>query len=304
VNITAPSGSTKIGAWNHIAATRSGDEHRLFVNGALVANTTVSGSLVNTGRNTQIGYYVQSGGTFYSFMYASDFRIVNGTALYTAAFTPPTAPLTAIANTSLLCNFTNAGIYDAAMANDLETIGNAQVSTAQSKWGGGSMYFDGTGDYLIMNGGENFAFGTGDFTIEFWYYSNNTGVQHVVYDPRPSSTNGAYMAVYKQSGDVFAIYVSGAARITGTTLISAGTWYHIAVCRSGTSTKLFVNGVQDGSTYTDSTNYLNPANRPIIGADGFTLGATPVNGYISDLRILKGVAILPTSLQTSQWQDQ
>jgi hypothetical protein len=56
---------------------------------------------------------------------------------------------------------------------------------------------------------------------------------------------------------------------------------------------MFVDGTQVGSTYTDSTNYVNPALRPMIGADGFnngTPGGNPFNGYIQDLRITRGVA--------------
>jgi hypothetical protein len=80
--------------------------------------------------------------------YISNYRFVKGRAVYTSNFVPPIAPVTAVANTSLLCNFTNAGIIDNAMMNNLETLGDAKISTVQSKYGGSSMFFDGTGDYL------------------------------------------------------------------------------------------------------------------------------------------------------------
>lgn len=69
--------------------------------------------------------------------------------------------------------------------------------------------------------------------------------------------------------------------------MSATTWTHIALCRSGSSTRLFLDGVQTGSTYTDTNNYLGPANRPVIGASGLSLGGSALNGYIDDLRITK-----------------
>jgi hypothetical protein len=163
-------------------------------------------------------------------------------------------------------------------------------------WSG---YFDGTGDYLTLGGQSEFAFGTGDFTVEFWYYLNDTGTQQIVYDSRPNGVNGAYLTVYKTSANVFAVYVSSANTITGSVIIAANTWYHIAVSRSGTSTKLFVNGTQDGSTYTDSTNYLNGTSRPTIGADGAAIGGSAINAYLSNLRVVKGTAVYTANFTPS-----
>jgi len=125
------------GSWYHIAWTRSGSNSYGFINGALVASTSgASGSITNLAQALQIGR--RGDNTFYLNGYMSNARIVKGTAVYTAAFTPPTSPVTAITNTSLLTDFTNAGIYDATAINDMETVGNAQVSTAVSKFGGSS----------------------------------------------------------------------------------------------------------------------------------------------------------------------
>jgi len=282
--------------WNHIAIVRnSSDQINIYINGVSTTTPVTRSATLNynTGGGgvvtSRIGVAIADGGLYNLWVgHIATLRLITGSCLYTGNFTPPSSSLTAVEGTKFLCNFNNAGIIDSTGKNVFETVGNAQIDTTVKKFGTGSLEFDGSGDYLVTNSDPGiFAFGTGDFTVEFWYYSNNTGVQQVVYDSRPASTNGAYMVVYKQSGNVFSIYISSAARITGTTSINASTWYHIAVCRSGTSTKLFVNGVQDGSTYTDSNSYLNPANRPIIGADGSTLGATPVNGFIDDLRVTR-----------------
>jgi hypothetical protein len=53
---------------------------------------------------------------------------------------------------------------------------------------------------------------------------------------------------------------------------------------------MYVNGTNEGSAYSDSTALLAPDKRPVIGANGFTLGNEPLNGFIDDLRITKGVA--------------
>ncbi len=223
--------------------------------------------------------------------YISNLRFVKGTDVYgvgNTSITVPTAPLTAITNTSLLLNFTNAGVLDATAKNNLETVGNAQISTAQSKWGGSSIAFDGTGDYLPSNPSTSnlYAFGTGDFTIEFWLRLGSVSGNQSLVDIRPTGTNGLYPLIYTNTTSLI-YYVNSATQISGGTL-STNTWYHVAVSRSGTSTKMFLDGTQIGSTYTDSNNYLAGTGAPWVGT--FRDGTGALNGYIDDLRITKGVA--------------
>lgn len=220
--------------------------------------------------------------------------MVKGTAVYTSNFTPPTAPLTAITNTSLLTNMTNGAIFDNAMMNDLETVGNAQISTSVVKYGTGSLAFDGTGDYLVSNAANSnlYAFGTGDFTIEFWIYTNSSGT-YTVYDSRALGVNDLSPTIYLNSNSV-TFFTNGGDRINGGNLTNA-TWNHIALARSGTSTKLFLNGTQTGSTYTDTNNYINSSGRPFIGSGSIVAGQNALNGYIDDLRITKGYARYTTT---------
>jgi hypothetical protein len=181
-------------------------------------------------------------------------------------------------------------IYAAAAS----TTGSPTVSTS----GSGSLFFNG-GSVLHLGYGAQtpFSFGTGDFTIEFWYY-NTSVTTTILADWRAGGTNGAYPTIYI-SGTSPVYYVSGADRITGNALANS-TWYHIAVCRTGTSTKMYVNGTQVGSTYTDSTNYIVNTNGPSIGNP--TGVAT---GYMSNVRIAKGVCVytgnftVPTSPLTA-----
>lgn len=273
--------------WFHLAVTKLGSTTTLFLNGTSI------------GTSTSVNY---PSGTFFAAIgtqpispvssdyfsgYVSNFRIVKGTAVYTANFTPPTAPLTAITNTQLLLNMTNAGIYDSAMVNDMQTAGDAKVSTAQAKFGTTSAAFDGTGDYAVSPSSSAFGYGTGDFTIEFWLYLNSTASQTVVSNLTSAASTNPHIYV---DGSIY-YYTNSANRISSSAL-STGQWYHIAVARASGSTKMFVNGTQVGSTYADSNNYGSTAP---LGVATYWSGGAPVtsstlNGYIDELRITKGVA--------------
>lgn len=190
----------------------------------------------------------------------------------------------------LAMHMDDAGLTD-LKGHAVTLAGNTARSSTQSKFGGYSAYFDGAGDFLYpVNSGPDFAFGTGDFTVEMWVYLPSLGVNRSLYDGRPTSTNGPYVWTYVSATNTIGFLVSSVARITGTTALAAMTWYHVALCRSGTSTKLFLNGVQEGATYSDGNNYLGAANRPFIGIDSYNSSASAMLGYIDDLRVTKGVA--------------
>lgn len=273
-----------VGQWNHVAMIYNSSGIKLFVNGVgtsyiAVSGTPQSGStlplIVGQINNTAINGYV------------SGLRIVRGSNVYTTDFTPPTSPPTAITNTSLLLNYTNAGIFDNTAFNNLETVADAQIDTSVVKYGTGAIEFDGTGDFLLVIGdANNFVFGTGNFTIEMWINPSTIVPQFQgVWDSRTADPS-VTPHITLNDGKV-TWWVSGASRIQDASALSTATWHHIAVARSGTSTKMFVNGTQVGNTYTDSNNYLSRA-VPIIGINFDALFA--FTGYIDDLRITKGIA--------------
>jgi hypothetical protein len=290
--LVTSSSSVIANAWSHLAVSRSGTSLRLFINGVL--NGPVTNSTDISGSTAALAVAATPSGTALFPGYQANFRVVKGTAVYTSAFTPPTAPVTAIANTQLLLNYTNGGIIDATAKNVLETVGNAQISTAQSKFGGSSISFNGTNSYLLLPSPQtqNFVFGSGDFTIEFFIFFTATAQFMHIYDQRPAATDGAYPTIRLSTGGNQLEYVSsGSVRIAGGS-VTTNVWYHVALSRSGTSTKLFLNGTQIGSTFTDTTSYLNGANRPFIGRSGFHTAGDIfyLSGYIDDLRITKGYA--------------
>lgn len=175
-------------------------------------------------------------------------------------------------------------IDSSASAHTMTAGGNAQIDTAQSKFGGASILFDGTGDYITGDGSADFTFGTGDFTIDMWVRPNSvSGFPYII-----ALGNSANLVIYI-SGSKFVFHAVGGDRIIATTTLSTATWYHVAVTRSAGNSRLFVNGTQEGSTFSDSHDYDNTSNRPVIGINP-NLSTLPFDGWIDELRILKGLA--------------
>jgi len=302
-----------LNAWNHIAVTRnSSNGVDFWLNGVSQGATqTVSSNFAST-TPTAIGNSSSLTQEFHG--YIASTRIVKGIAVYTAAFTPPTAPLTATQSantngnpsaaitgtaTSLLLNFTNAGIYDATSKNDLETVGNAQISTAQSKWGGSSMAFDGTSTtWLTIPDAPLTQLGSGDFTLETWFYANTgslgSGVYVFLVDTRPAAgTATNSLLLYILSGTL-TVQVAGTNLLTYSSF-PTGQWVHIALSRASGTLRLFVNGSTTGVSPTSASNSTDISTyvRRIGVTYAQNLGF--INGYLQDFRITKGYARYTTN---------
>jgi len=298
-----------VNAWNHVAAVKdvAAGRYYLYLNGVRNNGLTIAFS-GNQLEPFTIDPYVTAGGfgTGWNFGsrfngYIDDIRITKGVCRYTTAtFTPPTQPFQSFvardpqfnAVSLLLKGDGTDGsttIVDSSpRPKTVTAVGDAQISTAQSKFGGSSLKFDGTGDYLDIPTSTDFGYGTGDFTIEFWCYLTSipASVPNLI-DQRDGTNPRPVPTIYLNSG-VLSYYVNGGNRIIGSSL-SINTWTHISLCRSGGITKLFANGVQVGSNYSDTTNYIASPVRVFADNDGVgAIYAQP--GYLQDLRITKGIA--------------
>jgi hypothetical protein len=381
------SGSLATGEWSHIAVTCESGTARLFINGALVDSASLSlASTAGTPLIVGAGWYDPAARG--ADCYIDELRITKGSAIYTAAFTPPASALTStpldfvpsgqfnsfdlsdngllqvrsegvtldsgdpaesgnisynslssqaldqfytdldagggdlfvqgnpgidgddptIATgkgytvfgsvppvTSLLLNFngTNGStVFTDSSPNSLTVTasGDAEISTAQSKYGGSSAYSDGAGSIAVAQGAWS-DFSGSDYTVEFWYY-------------RPSGASGAAVLSFgwQETGDFapLLIYYDGGAldvysdrgtwgtpsRLTDS--LAGNTWHHVAVCGTAETHKGFLNG----NLIFTATN-LSPW---ASNANDFTLlsdadGASASKGYIDDLRIIKGQAL-------------
>lgn len=173
----------------------------------------------------------------------------------------------------------------------ITAYGNAQISTTQSKYGGAAAYFDGTGDYLGIASSADFNFGTGDFTVECWIWCASGAAYPAIANNDANYATGATGAFLLQLYPAgFALFGfkkgTGYTEISGTTDICNSAWHHVAVARSGTSLKLFIDGVSEAST--TSSESMGLSNSMLVGA--YEGGSYTMNGYIDDFRVTKGVA--------------
>tara|TARA_R110000868_G_scaffold180900_1_gene421623 strand:- start:204 stop:815 length:612 start_codon:yes stop_codon:yes gene_type:complete len=174
---------------------------------------------------------------------------------------------------------------DSAAQNNLSLGGTVNISTDQAKFGNTSLHLAGS------NRGDHTAdiidpktIGKADFTIEGFYRFVSFNNQQNLFDFRTAGNSALPMLYFNNGSNELIYYVSAGARITYSIDFAADTWYHVALCRSGTSTKLFVDGTQGGSTYSDSTSYVSTPNCR-IGSTSYNDGSVPLNGFCDDFRI-------------------
>jgi len=173
--------------------------------------------------------------------------------------------------------------------------GNLQISTSSPKFGTSCALFDGTGDYLGMSASADFGF-SGDFTVDMWVKTSDYSVDGSTYRRVIHFGGGAIASTlmllfYNGSAESPNLSVfSNAMLITGSISVADGSWHHVALTRSGTSLKLWVDGVQSGSTATTSQNFnAGTSNSVLIGIDTSLSGG--FNGTLDEIAITNGVAI-------------
>jgi len=281
--------------WTHIALVRnSSSTMSLFINGVLQGTATSSANITNT--ECIIGRGYTNLDVNYLNGYISDARVIKGQALYTSNFVPPTQPLQAVPNTTLLLNMDKSAIQDKSGKVVLETVGDAKVSTAQKKYGTSSLYFDGTGDGLQLPITPQVYLGT-TYTIEAWIYSAGGLYYQAIFELCENNTGGfAGLDLIKVGTTIGASVrtttLGTPVGITGGTLVT-NTWQHVALSVNAGSAKLFLDGIQIGSTTTFPEFPIAKTLFAAVGrfANGYTAADTNSwNGYIDDLRITRGYA--------------
>ena len=162
--------------------------------------------------------------------------------------------------------------------------GNAQVDTAQSKFGGASYLGDGTGDYLTYADNADWDFGTGDFTIDNWVRFAALGGDNNLFS-RNAIGGNIQWKFDKGSNSLKAYWGGGFVRNEGWTP-SIDTWYHVAIERYSGNVYIYVDGTKLGTAAANSTD-LTFTDAIFIGA--IEDGSQSINGWIDEYRISKGI---------------
>jgi hypothetical protein len=289
-NITS-STAVRQNEWSHIAVTRRAGTARMFINGRQTATANASTwSLTNALQKGIAGGFNGNANTLMT-GHISDLRVISGTALYTANFVPPVAPVQPISNTVLMLPGTSAAVYDSSTQNNLETAGDAKVDQlAPYNAGYYSNFFDGTGDFLTLPTSTALGPTTGDYTWEAWLNPTALGTNKMIY--ASSQTTGALaIGIGSSTANRLTVFRSGVAfDFVGTTDMSVylNRWVHVAVTKQSGTTRFWIDGVNT-DTFTTNHTYFAGSTAASIGRR--LAVAEDYTGSISNMRLVNGTAV-------------
>ena len=305
-----------LNVWHHIALVRSGTTLSTYLDGVLgntltgvTQNFASTGELrLGRGRDTSTNYLTG---------YISSARLVKGTAVYTAAFTPPQSILPAVTGTSLLLNVINSTnfITDGSPNNFTVTNNGTATWNATGPFNRGSTTLrhrlvnpasvsgstvEITNEFdeltldagsIFFNGAQNLSASnialqqdTGAFTVEAWIYPAFVGgVQNSLWSTRTPDVQNAGWDMFINTNGKLVWGTRNQVYILGTTTLTVNTWSYVALVRSSTtSATLYLNGVSEGTATVSTTQ--NFTNNTLTIGGGYT-------GYLTNFRLVKGVAV-------------
>lgn len=184
-------------------------------------------------------------------------------------------------------------VDDSPSSHSPTVIGNAHIETDQSKFGGSSLEFDGSGDGVDVPHNTDFVFGTKPWTMDFWIRFKSRGVNECMIAPYDDGdSNRCRFAIDDSDSSTIEF---GATSIAGfqtpSSVITNGQWYHIAIVRSGAKEFIFIDGVKQNLTYStdpdENTNYPD-VNTPL--RIGYQIFGWYLDAYMDEIRISKNVA--------------
>jgi hypothetical protein len=168
--------------------------------------------------------------------------------------------------------------------------GDAQIDTAQSKFGGASGLFDGAGDYVTTPNSADFDFGTGDWTVDFWIRRDGTKAYPGVITTATGVGTGWGIGLGNSDNKVRYRW-NGTVKILTAGTIADLTWTHVAVVRNGNTIKVYINGTADANTDDCTGDSINDDNSGAgVGLWSLDEALYYWKGWIDELRVSKGIA--------------
>ena len=307
------------GAWVHVAAVRISGTTRLYKNGVLVGSAGDATNYVTDSVN-----YIGTQGSLRINGYISNLRVVIGTGVYTGAFIPPTSPLQVISGTQLLlsttndANFlkdyssnnftvTNTGTVVTASLNPFYSITTSATITAGVSIGtaNGSPFSTSVNSYTMASqpasapynsisvpGNNGFAFGTGDFTVEWFQYviTSQTNQRAFWYGTSPSI--GVSQEGFASAKTIYS-WVSTSPTNLGTANLAVSTWQHHAVVRISSKIYYYINGnILNAGGTTSTSNYTDTTSTFYFGSKANTgVQTEQFIGSMTNMRIVKGLGV-------------
>ena len=163
-----------------------------------------------------------------------------------------------------------------------------ELSATQKKFGATSLY---VADNVTLSSSDGFNMGTGDFTIEAWYYFTSFSNSFGHYDQWAGSSTGAgNVQMWNSTSAQGKIkwYYNGSNNFTSSTTMSTGQWYHVAYVRESGTLKMYFNGTVDSNTQSYSSQFGKTGT--VYLGDQHAGGGGAPQYYIDDLRVTKGLA--------------
>ncbi|MBF6987261.1 DUF2341 domain-containing protein [Cupriavidus sp. IK-TO18] len=299
--VTGAAGDLPTGAFAHVALTRSGTTLQVWVGGVAKGSGTLSGA-INCARAqfAALGQSNFGGGSTYLEAYYDDFRVSVGLARYTGAFTPSTAAFEDYWNIVLLCHFDRA--YTTLYWRDSsryarQLTGSSGTppaqSSAQSKFGGNSVFFSGAAAYITAPDAPELALGANDFCIEGWFYPTSVAGGTALLIEKYNGGAGVPFRILRVANQLQAQLSTNGSSYTqnigpvGT--LTTNMWYHVALVRQGTTITLYLNGVSLGTASIGAGVALWPTTFPLYF--GGEPSAWYYAGYLDEWRIVTGSSV-------------
>jgi hypothetical protein len=318
--------SYSTGVWYHFAYVRSNGIWNIYVNGASVGYAEDSTPIQTVSSPLYVGNSDVSGPWCLD-GWLDEVRISKGVARWTSNFTPPTSEYQTDSYTKLLLRFNgldgSTAFVDDSRSNStfrtLTSIGNTQVDTAQSRFGGGSILLDGIGDYITVPASSDWLFGTEDFTIDAWVRFDSLAATspngHTIVGQLISDNNFWRLFLRCATPTSWGMHFIGIAGgsivfeiLESPTSYSTGVWYHFAAVRNGNTITLYKNGISIGAT--TLVGSFPSSNADLSLGTYSTNDGVGMNGWIDEFRISKGIArwtasfMPPTYPYTGKVEDE